>query len=154
MDRRMARSQAQEKRGAKLHGGTRNAGSGNHWQRKNDVRARDNELIEYKRTDKQSITIKGEDTEGVWRNALLEGRSPLFGFELLGRDWICMPAGDYERLKSDAAGLHSGQVLEPPTAGPDVPTDGTVGSEATQDGQGTVHRRPLRQPLPDQGFLS
>lgn len=96
MDPKIKRSRAQEVRGAALHGGTRNAASGALPVRKNDVRVQHEYLIEYKRTDKQSITIKLSDLEDVRRNALLEGRSALFGIEIGGRDYILAEAHIYE----------------------------------------------------------
>jgi hypothetical protein len=92
----MKRSQAQETRGAKLHGGERNAVSGALPFRKNDVRT-PTELVEYKRTDKKSITIKLADLEDVRTNAILSGRTALFGIEIGGRDYILAEAHVFEQ---------------------------------------------------------
>jgi len=109
MDQRIKRSRDQESRGARLHTGRRNAGSGNHWQRKNDMRTDDGkELFEYKRTDGKSITIKATDLATLRRNALLEGRDPRFGIELDGHDYVLLPAGDYELLKERANAATTG----------------------------------------------
>lgn len=99
VDQRLQRSRAQERRGAALHGGRQNAGSGNTPWRKNDVRVDRDYLIEYKRTDKKSITIKLEDLETLRTNALLEGRQPLLGIEIGGRDWGMVEADELQRLR-------------------------------------------------------
>lgn len=139
VDQRLRRSRAQERRGAALHGGSRNAGSGNTPWRKSDVRVDRDYLIEYKRTDKKSITIKLEDLETNRTNALLEGRQPLFGIEIGGRDWVMVEAAEFERIRSGCArtGLVAGQV---PGSRPGVvlPGDGTVEQEATPRRKGRV----------------
>ena len=91
--RRLQRSRAQEKRGARLHGGRVQPGSGNGTTHKGDVRT-ERALIEYKRTDADSITIKLAWLEKVRREALVIGRTQLFGFELGGRDYVVMEAVD------------------------------------------------------------
>ena len=102
MDPKIKKSRAQEARGAALHGGTRNAGSGNQPLRKNDVRVGRDYLIEYKTTmGKKQITIKLSDLEDVRRNAILEGREALFGIELGGRDYIICEAHIFEAHQED-----------------------------------------------------
>lgn len=61
-------------------------------------------LIEYKRTDRTSISIKIDVLEKIRREALLDGRRPLLGIELGGRDWIMVPAEDYLELEERAGG--------------------------------------------------
>lgn len=91
--RNLARSRAQEKRGASLHGGRVQPGSGNGRHHKGDVRS-ENYLIEYKRTDGKQLAIKAEWLEKIRQEALVIGRVPLFGFELGGRDYVVMEAAD------------------------------------------------------------
>lgn len=55
--------------------------------RKHDVRS-PGVLWEMKRTGKKQITIKATDIESVRREAILEGRIPLLGFELNGRNYV------------------------------------------------------------------
>ena len=138
-DERMRRSRAQEARGAALHGGRRNAGSGNTPWRKNDVRVDRDYLIEYKRTDNKSISIKLEDLETLRTNALLEGREPLLGIEIGGRDWTLVESTEFERIRSRCAGaeLESGEM---PGARPGVVLsgDGPSTQEATARSKGRV----------------
>lgn len=101
MNEGLRRSRAQEKRGAAALGGTRNPGSGNGWSKKNDVRT-ETELIEYKcraREDAKSISIKVTDLRDVEKNSLLEGRRPLLGFDLGGRDYVILTVEDYMELR-------------------------------------------------------
>lgn len=85
-------------------GGVRHAGSGN-GSRKADGRANglnwtdpDHILVEYKRTDKRQITLKADDLELLFDHALVTGRTPVFGFEVGGRDYTTLETGDYEEL--------------------------------------------------------
>lgn len=126
MDPKIAKSRAQEKRGAALHSGSQNVGSGNTPWRKNDVRGHDGaSLIEYKRTSGKSITIKLADLEDVRKNALLEGRDALFGIEIGGRDYLLVEASDYEQqLRLISEHQYCGSK--------------SVGDSATQLGDGEV----------------
>jgi Holliday junction resolvase len=83
-------SQIQERRVAKKTGGTPNAGSGSGWKRRHDVRSHGREgfLWEMKLTGKKQITIKADDAESVRRVAYSEGRTPLIGIELAGRNYV------------------------------------------------------------------
>lgn len=101
MDDRIARSRAQEKRVAKRHGGTRNAGSGNGWTRKADVRSSIGSLDflwEMKRTDAKSISLKHSDLETVRSQAWSEGRMPILHLELCGRQYVVLEEPDFETL--------------------------------------------------------
>lgn len=91
--RRLQRSRQQEARGARLHGGRVQPGSGNGATHKGDVKT-EKSLIEYKRTDGKQLTIKLEWLEKVRRESLVIGRTQLFGFELGGRDYVVMEAAD------------------------------------------------------------
>lgn len=93
----LKRSQSQEKRIAKRSGGSRNAGSGNGWIRKGDVRS-DGVLYEMKRTDKQQITIKLADLEKIRQEAWADGRSPRFHIEIGNRRYVILEESDYEEL--------------------------------------------------------
>lgn len=102
----LRRSRAQEERGALAFGGVRHAGSGN-GSRKADVRANgtrwfypDHILVEYKRTDKQQITLKAADLQKLFDQALVTGRTPVFGLEVGGRDYTVLETGDYEELRA------------------------------------------------------
>ena len=82
MNEHLRRSKKQEKRGAKLLGGSVNAGSGNK-SRKNDVRT-DDWSIEYKTTTAASYSLKLADLKLASRHAVLEHRSALFGIDFSG----------------------------------------------------------------------
>lgn len=148
LDPRIKKSRQQEARGASLHGGSRNAGSGNTPWRKNDVRVDDEFLIEYKRTDHKSITIKERDLEELRTNALLEGRSPLMGIELGGRDWTLIETSEFERRRRAGAGdrLDAGEVPGQPRV--DVPADGATPQEAAAAGQGHLSRARRPRSVP------
>lgn len=103
MTSNMKKSQAQEKRVARVTGGTRNAGSGNGWQRKHDVRSGGHEglLWEMKRTDKKQITIKAADLDSVRKISWQEGRTPVFHIELAGRRYVLLEEPDFMELIND-----------------------------------------------------
>lgn len=87
-------SQQQEKRIAKRVGGTVNAGSGNQWNRKADVRERE-VLWEMKRTSKKSITIHASDLDTVRREAALIGRLPALHIEIGTRRFVIIEEDDF-----------------------------------------------------------
>lgn len=99
-DDRLKKSQDQEHRIAKITGGSRNAGSGNGWKRKHDVRSggREGFLWEMKRTDAKQITLKAKDLESVRKVAWAEGRSPVFHFQLQGRNYVILEEDDFLEL--------------------------------------------------------
>lgn len=68
--------------------------SGAGWKRKHDVRS-EGVLWEMKRTGKKQITLKANDLESVRREAILEGRIPLLGFELNGRNYVVVEENDW-----------------------------------------------------------
>lgn len=90
---KLAASRAQEKRAAELYGGRRQPGSGNGPVRKGDVKA-PSVLIENKRTDGASISIKATDLDKIRRQALSRGLVPLLGIEIGGRDYVLREAQD------------------------------------------------------------
>lgn len=89
-DNMVKRSQKQERRGASLLGGTVNAGSGNGWVRKNDVRT-PQYSVEYKVTGKGQYALKEKELTTAEKQALIDGREMLFGIQMAsGRNWITM----------------------------------------------------------------
>lgn len=82
-------SQKHEKRLAKELGGSRTAASGAFWQRKGDVRS-DYLLLEHKWTGKKSKTIKSEELKKITNEAIMDGRTPVFGLHLDGDDYVVM----------------------------------------------------------------
>lgn len=153
---RIKKSREQEERGVRRHGGSRNAGSGNTPWRKNDQRVDNEYLIEYKRTDKRSITLQLSDLEALRTNALLEGRLPLMGIEIGGRDWTLIPADEFEcmRRRSGAGGrLGAGEVHQRRSRG-DVSTLGTAEQEDPQRRQSHLSRARRAQRLPGTGGVS
>jgi hypothetical protein len=90
----MRRSRAQERRDARDYGGRVQSGSGCGTFQKGDVRTSDL-LIENKRTDKQQMTIKAAWLDKIRDEALREGREPVLGIEIAGREWVLLPKEDY-----------------------------------------------------------
>lgn len=86
-------SQKHEKRLAKKLGGSVNAASGALWSRKGDVRS-DHVLLEHKYTGKKTFTLKAEDLEKNVKNAILEGRMPVFGIHLNGKNYAIIVEDD------------------------------------------------------------
>ena len=98
LDPRIKKSRDQEKRLAKATGGSVSARSGAGWVRKGDVRS-GSALWEMKRTDnKRQITLKSDDLETIRKQAWAEGRTPMLGFHLAGRDYVVLEEGDYLEL--------------------------------------------------------
>lgn len=91
-------SKKQEQRSAKVYKGSRNAGSGNGWMRKNDVRA-EAFLIENKLTTAtKSITLKEVDLRELRQRAILEDRVPVLQFDLSGRSYVVIVEDDFLAL--------------------------------------------------------
>ena len=97
-------SQKHEKRLAKLVGGSTTAGSGVFWSRKGDVRS-DDLLIEHKWTGKKTKTIKAEELEKITTEAIIDGRTPVFGISLNNKNYVILVEDDFiemrEKLKDD-----------------------------------------------------
>jgi hypothetical protein len=72
--------QRQESRLANITGGTRNAGSGNGWVRKADVRAL-GKLIEAKWTKHKQFPLKLADLQELEHHAVIDNRLPVFCIE-------------------------------------------------------------------------
>jgi hypothetical protein len=94
-------SLAQERRAAKLYGGSVNSGSGNGPWRKNDVRTED-ESWELKTTSKKQYPLKHDELVQAEKYAMLDGREMRFGIEMCGRNWIVLSEDDYLALKEKA----------------------------------------------------
>lgn len=91
-------SQKHEKRLAKKIGGKRNAASGALWSRKGDVRS-DDLLIEHKWTGKKQFTVKSDVIKKNVREAILEGRMPVFGIHLDGEDYVILLEDDFMEMR-------------------------------------------------------
>jgi hypothetical protein len=82
-------SQKHEKRIAKAIGGSTTAASGAFWSRKGDVR--NNELlVEHKWTGKKSKTIQSAELKKIINEAIMDGRTPIFGIHLDGEDYVIL----------------------------------------------------------------
>lgn len=82
-------SRKHENRLAKAIGGSRTAASGAFWSRKGDVRSEDL-LIEHKWTGKKSKTIQSAELKKIVVEAIMDGRTPVFGLHLDGEDYVIM----------------------------------------------------------------
>lgn len=93
-------SQKQERSLAKELGGSVNAGSGNGWVRKGDVRA-EHELWECKITSAKSYSLKEMDLEKLETQALMDGRIPVFLVEFLksGGEYVILSKNDYLEMR-------------------------------------------------------
>lgn len=95
MDRKIRQSREQEARGARQHGGRVQPGSGSGRYNRGDVKT-PNELIEYKRTDFKTIRIDSTDLAVLRDRALRASRTPMFGIEVGGRDYVIVDQHDLE----------------------------------------------------------
>jgi hypothetical protein len=94
-------SQRQERTLAKEVAGSVNAGSGNGWVRKGDVRS-DKELWECKVTSAKSFSLKHADLRTVFEQALMDGRIPVFLVEFIkqGESFVVLTKDDYMEMRS------------------------------------------------------
>lgn len=91
-------SRKQEKRTADIYKGSRNAGSGSGWMRKNDVRSVEF-LFENKfTTNKKSITLKEVDLRELVERAILEDRTPVLQFDLANRRYVVLVEDDFVEM--------------------------------------------------------
>lgn len=91
----MKTSRKQEQRTADTYKGSRNAGSGSFWLRKNDVRSAEF-LFENKfTTNKKSITLKEIDLRELNERAIIEDRVPVLQFDLAGRRYVVLVEDDF-----------------------------------------------------------
>ena len=94
----MRASKKQEKRSAKIYKGSRNAGSGSGWLRKNDVRTHEL-LIENKLTNNlKSYSIKSSELIDLTQRGVLEDRLPVMQFDLGGRHYVILNEADFQML--------------------------------------------------------
>lgn len=91
-------SKKHEKRLAKIVDGTTTAASGAFWSRKGDVRSADL-LIEHKWTGKKSFSIKSDVLEKIVKEAILDGRLPVFGFSLNNENYIILQEDDFLEIR-------------------------------------------------------
>ena len=92
------RSKKQEKKTADIYRGSRNAGSGSGWMRKNDVRAL-SFLFENKfTTNMKSITIKEVDLRELTERAIIEDRTPVLQFDLANKRYVILNEDDFLEL--------------------------------------------------------
>lgn len=96
-------SQKHENRLAKTVGGARTAGSGAFWSRKGDIRNADL-LIEHKWTGKKSKTIQSAELKKITTEAILDGRTPVFGIHLDGEDYVILLETDFLEMWDKANG--------------------------------------------------
>jgi hypothetical protein len=92
-------SQKHEKRIAKVVGGQTTAASGAFWSRKGDVRNEDL-LIEHKWTGKKSKTIQAAELQKITTEAIMDGRTPVFGIHLDGEDYVILLETDFIEMWS------------------------------------------------------
>jgi len=90
-------SQKHEKRLAKALGGSTTAASGAFWSRKGDVRS-SNFLVEHKWTGKKSKTIQAAELRKITTEAIMDGRTPVFGIHLDGEDYVILLETDFMEL--------------------------------------------------------
>lgn len=91
-------SQKHEKRLAKAINGSPTAASGAFWSRKGDVRSSDL-LIEHKWTGKKSKTIQSAELKKITTEAILDGRTPVFGIHLDGEDYVILLETDFLEMR-------------------------------------------------------
>jgi hypothetical protein len=94
-------SQKHEARLAKAIDGKVNAASGAFWSRKGDVRS-DDLLIEHKWTGKKSKTIQSAELKKITNEAIMDGRTPVFGIHLDGEDYVILLEHDFMELRNSA----------------------------------------------------
>lgn len=98
----LKKSRLQEKRTADTYRGSRNAGSGSGWLRKNDVRSL-SFLFENKlTTNTKSISLKNIDLVELRERAIMEDRVPVLQFDLSGRRYVVLTEDDFlEMINGD-----------------------------------------------------
>lgn len=96
-------SQSHEKRIAKAVGGSTTAASGAFWSRKGDVRNADL-LIEHKWTGKKTKTISSAELKKITNEAIMDGRTPVFGIHLDGEDYVILLETDFLEMWQKNAG--------------------------------------------------
>jgi hypothetical protein len=100
-------SQAHEKRIAKTIGGSTTAASGAFWSRKGDIRS-DTLLVEHKWTGKKSKTIQSAELKKITTEAIMDGRTPVFGIHLDGEDYVILLEHDFLEMHNKLGELNAG----------------------------------------------
>jgi hypothetical protein len=96
-------SKRQEFRTADKYRGSRNAGSGSGWLRKNDVRS-EQFLIENKlTTGTKSYSIKSQELKELEVRSILEDRIPVLQFDLGGKSYVVLVEDDFLALVDDGS---------------------------------------------------
>jgi len=111
-------SRKQERRGARVYGGTVNSGSGNTSGHKNDVRTPELS-IEFKCTRQKSYTLKLADLLTAANEAIRDGREALFGLDFLHQEpngrlvnhrFVILPEWDYLDMRRRLAEAEENQA--------------------------------------------
>ncbi len=97
----LKRSRLQEKRAARDYDGTVQAGSGNQWHSKGDVRTR-NFLIECKTTVHQSYSLARQTWEKIRAEATLDDRLPAMEVDISGLSLVVLAQQDFLELVRDS----------------------------------------------------
>lgn len=97
----LKKSRKQEVRTANTYRGSRNAGSGNGWMRKNDVRTVEFLFENKLTTATKSITLKEVDLRELTERAIMEDRTPVLQFDLSGRRYVVLNEDDFLEMVSD-----------------------------------------------------
>lgn len=91
----LKKSKKQERRTADVYKGSRNAGSGSGWLRKNDVRSHDF-LFENKFTDnKTQYSIKLKELKELRERAVLENRVPVLQVDISNNRYVVLTEDDF-----------------------------------------------------------
>lgn len=93
-------SQRHERRLEKVFDAKRTAASGAFWSRKGDVRS-EKFLIEHKFTGNKSFSLKATDLRKIEVEAIMDGRTPVFGIALGGRNYVLLTEDDFVALLGD-----------------------------------------------------
>lgn len=103
----MKASRKQEDRSAKLYRGSRNAGSGSGWLRKNDVRSH-KFLIENKLTNNaKSYSVKLQELTELTQRAVLEDRTAVLQFDIGGKHFVVLNEDDFIAMAEDLGGINA-----------------------------------------------
>lgn len=94
----LRKSKRQERRTADTYRGSRNAGSGSGWLRKNDVRTTEFLFENKLTTNTKSISLKEVDLRELTERAIVEDRMPVLQFDLAGRRYVVLNEDDFLEL--------------------------------------------------------
>ena len=118
---RLRRSRRQEARGAEGLGGRVQPASGAFWNKKGDVKA-SYALVECKRTDAESITLKKADLRKIFyegnQTDLLSGLL----LEISGDDYVVLVAEDFYELVEESSNARTTPVADLDAGGNMLPT--------------------------------